>query len=100
MPRKIKLVASENLPGAGERAKRGPPKGRRLTQRTKERIRGSIDTQRVIAHLNKFMAGEEHVPSQVAAAKILLDRVMPTLAATDLTSGGEKLVVERTSFKA
>ena len=46
------------------------------------------------------MDGEEHAPSQVAAAKILLDRVMPTLAATDLTSGGEKLVVERTSFKA
>jgi hypothetical protein len=84
VPRKIKQVASENLPGAGERAKRGPPKGRRLTQRTKERIRGSIDTQRVIAHLNKFMEGSAHVP---------------TLAATDLTSGGEPIVIERATFK-
>ena len=79
--------------------KPGAPKGRRLLPVTRERIRGSIDTQRVIARLNAFMDGEAHTPSQVSAAKVLLDRVMPTLAATDLTSGGESITIERATFK-
>ena len=68
--------------------------------RTRERLRGAIDVKRVIGHLDAFMAGEKYAePHQVTAAKILLDRVMPTLAATDITSGGEKLTVERVTFK-
>ena len=79
---------------------KGPPKGRRLTPATRERLRGAIDVKRVIGHLDAFMAGDKYAePHQVTAAKILLDRVMPTLAATDITSGGDKLVIERVTFK-
>jgi hypothetical protein len=82
-------------------AKPGAPKGRRLTPATRERLRGAIDVKRVIGHLDAFMAGEKLCdPHQVTAAKILLDRVMPTMQATDLTSKGESIVVERVSFKS
>jgi hypothetical protein len=88
------------LPGASKQAKRGPPKGRRLSPVTRERLRGAIDVKRVIGHLDAFMAGTKIAdPHQVSAAKILLDRVMPTLAATDLTSNGESIVIERATFK-
>lgn len=84
----------------GKRKGAGPPKGRRLSPVTRERLRGSIDVKRVIGHLDAFMAGTKIAdPHQVTAAKILLDRVMPTLAATDLTSGGESIVIERATFK-
>jgi hypothetical protein len=84
----------------GKRVGAGPPKGRRLTPVTRERLRGAIDVKRVIGHLDAFMSGDKYAePHQVTAAKILLDRVMPTLAATDITSGGEKLTVERVTFK-
>lgn len=80
--------------------KGGAPKGRRLLPATRERLRGAIDVKRVIGHLDAFMSGEKIAdPHQVTAAKILLDRVMPTLAATDLTSGGESIVIERATFK-
>jgi len=76
----------------GKRANQfGPPRGRKLKAVTRERIRTTIDTANVIKHLNSFMQGGDHQPSQVTAAKILLDRVMPTLAATDVTSGGEPI---------
>jgi hypothetical protein len=84
----------------GKRTGAGPPKGRRLSPVTRERLRGAIDVKRVIGHLDAFMAGERYCePHQVSAAKILLDRVMPTLAATDITSDGESIVVERVMFK-
>jgi len=92
-------VATKGKHG-GKRPGAGPPKGRRLTPATRERLRGAIDVKRVIGHLDAFMAGTKIAdPHQVSAAKILLDRVMPTLAATDLTSGGESIVIERCTFK-
>lgn len=95
-------VASTKKKGqhGGKRVGAGPPKGRRLSPVTRERLRGAIDVKRVIGHLDAFMAGTKIAdPHQVTAAKILLDRVMPSLQATDLTSNGETLTIERVTFK-
>jgi hypothetical protein len=93
-------MPSPSTSRANGKKSKGPPKGRRLTTATRERLRGAIDVKRVIGHLDAMMSGQMIVdPHQVSAAKILLDRVMPTLAATDLTSGGESLVIERATFK-
>jgi hypothetical protein len=66
---------------------------------TRERLRGAIDVKRVIQHLDAMMSGDMIVdPHQVTAARILLDRVMPVLAATDHTTGGEPVNITRIVF--
>jgi hypothetical protein len=93
-------MPSPSTSRANGKKSKGPPKGRRLSPVTRERLRGAIDVKRVIGHLDAFMSGEMTAdPHQVTAAKILLDRVMPTLASTDLTSKGESLTIERVTFK-
>ena len=72
----------------------GRPKGVRVTMATRERIRGA----HLINRLEAFVDGEQHEPSQVTAALGLLKFQLPTLQATDITSGGEPLTVERTVF--
>jgi len=83
----------------GRRPGAGAPKGRKLKQVTRDRIAATIHTGLVVQKLHEFMLGERHEPSQVTAAKTLLDRVMPVMKATDLTSKGESLVVERRVFR-
>ena len=43
--------------------------------------------------------GGQHDSVRVSAAKVLLDRILPSLQSTDLTSNGESVVVERVAFK-
>jgi hypothetical protein len=68
----------------------------RVTQATRERIRGAM----LIDRLEKIAEGKVIAePHQVTAALGLLKFQLPTLAATDLTSKGESIIVERTAFK-
>jgi len=54
----------------------------------------------ILNRLQKHVAGEiDLAPTQVTAALGLLKFQLPTLAATDITSQGEKITVERTAFK-
>ena len=49
-------------------------------------IRAKIKTDHIIARLQKHIDGEIDLqPTQVASAKILLDRVVPVLSATEVT---------------
>lgn len=67
---------------------------------TIERIRASINTKLCIDTLHSLCEdGGQHDSVRATAAKILLDRVLPTLQATDMTSGGEPITVERVAFK-
>ena len=84
----------------GKRAGAGKPKGYRVTAATREKLRTTIDAKRVIGHLDAFMSGEKICePHQITAGIALLKKVMPDLAATDITSGGEPLTIERVAFK-
>jgi hypothetical protein len=84
----------------GRRVGAGPPFGRKLPAVTIERLRASINTKLCIDTLHEMaQVGGQHDGVRVSAAKVLLDRVLPTLQATDLTSGGESLTIERVSFK-
>lgn len=92
-------VASTSKRG-GKRPGAGPPKGRKLPAVTIERIRASINTKLCIDTLHELCTeGGQHDSVRASAAKILLDRVLPTLQATDLTTGGEALTIERVQFK-
>jgi hypothetical protein len=72
-----------------------------LPRQTIERIRASINTKLCIDTLHDLATnGGQHDSVRATAAKILLDRVLPTLQATDLTSGGESLTIERVQFKS
>lgn len=54
----------------------------------------------LVQRLEKIAEGKVKAePHQVTAALGLLKFQLPTLAATDITSGGESLVVERVQFK-
>jgi hypothetical protein len=95
MPRASK-PARKREPRKGE----GRPVGYRVTEATREKLRARIKGDAVIDRLHKLMAdGGQHDGVQVSAAKVLLDRILPTLASTDLTSGGESFTVERVVFK-
>ena len=75
--------------------KPGRPIGTRLTMATRERIKGGV----IIDHLHKITMGQVRAePHQVTAGLGLLKFQLPTLQATDLTSGGEPLTVERVMF--
>lgn len=57
--------------------------------------RSKIGNSKVLGELLRFAEGqispEEYPPHRVTAALGLLKKVMPDLAQTDLTSGGEKI---------
>lgn len=72
----------------------------RLSQESIERIRASINTKLCIDTLHSLAeAGGKHDGVRATAALGLLRKVLPDLSATDLTSGGEAITVERVSFK-
>jgi hypothetical protein len=84
-------------PKGGKRVGAGAKKGIRLAPVTRERIRAAMLIRRVEdAALGKAPEVEPH---HVTAALGLLRFCLPTLQATDLTSGGEALTVERATFK-
>ena len=86
--------------GSTEKRGRGRPKGYRVTEATREKLRASIKGDQVIKRLHALMEdGGQHDSVQVSAAKVLLDRILPVLAQTDVTSDGESIVIERVSFK-
>lgn len=94
MPVKTKGKNGGARPGAGRKP------GVRLSIETIERIRASINTKLCIDTLhNPQRNGGAHDGVRATAALGLLRKVLPDLSATDLTSGGEKLTIERVDFK-
>ena len=80
--------------------KRGRPVGYKMPQRSIERIRASINAKLAIDTLHELCAeGGQHDSVRATAASVLLKKVLPDLSATDLTSGGEAITVERVAFK-
>lgn len=74
---------------------RGRPKGTFNHERAKDLIRTSV----IVERMNRVALGEiEATANQVAAARLLLGKVMADQQATDITSGGEAMVVERVQF--
>jgi hypothetical protein len=72
----------------------------RLSIENIERIRASVNTTLAIKTLHELCVnGGQHDSVRATAALGLLRKVLPDLSATDLTSGGEKLTVERVNFK-
>lgn len=68
----------------------------RIAPATRERIRGAM----LLHRLEQISMGEVIAePHQVTAALGLLKFQLPVLAATDITSGGEKITVEKVMFK-
>ncbi len=54
--------------------------------------RTKIANSKILKHLIEHAEGKrEMTATQVSAATTLLDRVMPKLAATDITTDGEKI---------
>jgi hypothetical protein len=71
-----------------------------LPAKSIERIRASINTKLAIDTLHEMaQVGGQHDSVRVQAATVLLKKVLPDLSATDLTSGGDPITVERVSFK-
>jgi hypothetical protein len=71
-----------------------------MPARSIERIRNSINAKLAIDTLHALCEnGGQHDNVRATAALGLLQFVVPKLSATDLTSGGEQIVVERTAFK-
>jgi hypothetical protein len=84
----------------GKRPGAGAPAGRKLPAVTIERIRASINTKLAIDTLHEMAQnGGQHDSVRVQAATVLLKKVLPDLSATDVTSGGEPLTIERVEFK-
>lgn len=82
-------------PKGGKRLGAGAKKGVRLAPVTRERIRGAM----ILRHMEDVALGYKAAqPHQVTAGLGILRFVLPTLQATDLTSGGEPIQVERVVF--
>jgi len=94
-----KSKAGGKRPGAGRKV--GFKMNRPMKPATIERIRASINTKLAIDTLHSLCTdGGQHDGVRATAAATLLRKVLPDLSATDLTSDGESIVVERVSFKA
>ncbi len=79
----------------GARKGAGPKKGVRVSIAQREKIRGAA----IIERLHKITMGEvTSEPHHVTAGLGLLKFQLPTLTATDITSGGEKITIERVQF--
>jgi hypothetical protein len=84
----------------GKRPGAGRKPGYKHHPRTIEKIRERINTNLCIDTLHELaMNGEKGDGVRATAALGLLQFALPKLTATDLTSGGEQLVIERTAFK-
>lgn len=84
----------------GKRPGAGRKPGFRHYPETVERIRATINTKLAIDTLHEMaQSGGQHDSVRVQAATVLLKKVLPDLSATDLTSDGESIVVERVMFK-
>jgi hypothetical protein len=84
----------------GKRPGAGRKKGTPLPARTIERIRASINSKLCIDTLHALAEnGGKHDGVRATAALGLLQFVVPKLSATDVTSNGESITVERVSFK-
>ena len=80
--------------------RRGRPTGHKLHPRSVERIRDSINAKLAIDTLHSLCEdGGQHDGVRATAALGLLQFVVPKLSATDLTSKGEAITVERVAFK-
>jgi hypothetical protein len=85
---------------AGVKGKSGRKKGYQHDPRTIERIRASINAKLAIDTLHELCTdGGQHDGVRATAAATLLRKVLPDLNATDITSGGEQVMVERVMFK-
>lgn len=63
---------------------------RKLKPRHQEEIRRKIQASQIINRFQKALAGEVELTStQVSCGKILLDKSLPNLIATELTGSGE-----------
>jgi hypothetical protein len=96
--------ATNKAPAKSKRGGKRPGAGRKPgyqhDPRTIEKIRASINSKLCIDTLHDLCEnGGQHDSVRATAAKILLDRVVPVLTSTDITSGGEAITVERVSFK-
>jgi hypothetical protein len=84
----------------GKRPGAGPPRGRKLPAITIERIRDSINAKLCVDTLHDLAVnGEKGDGVRATAALGLLQFKLPKLTSTDLTSGGESIVIERATFK-
>ena len=84
-----------------KQSRRGRPTGYKLPARSIERIRASINAKLAIDTLHELCTdGGQHDSVRATAASVLLKKVLPDLRATDLTSNGESITVERVAFKA
>ncbi len=95
------MAATPKGKHGGKRPGAGPPRGRVLPAKTIERIRDSINAKLAIDTLHELCReGGQHDSVRATAALGLLRFRIPTLNATDITSDGESLVIERVMFKA
>lgn len=75
----------------GENTTRSSRRNRAFNQKVRQRIRAS----KIVSELQRFVLGEiEMSNGQVAAAKILLDRVLPALTPLDANAleGGKEML--------
>jgi hypothetical protein len=84
----------------GRREGAGRKPGYKHHPRTIEKIRERINANLAIDTLHDLCEnGGQHDGVRATAALGLLQFVVPKLSATDITSEGESIVIERVSFK-
>jgi hypothetical protein len=92
--KEIAAAKKKNPRGAGRKP------GYQHDPRTIEKIRASINAKLCIDTLHALAEdGGQHDGVRATAALGLLKKVLPDLSATDITSGGEAITVERVAFK-
>jgi hypothetical protein len=97
MPVATKKIAK---PKGGKRPGAGRKPGYRHYPETIERIRDSINAGLAVSTLHELCEGADEFDSVRATAALgLLRFKLPQLSATDHTSGGEPITIERVSFK-
>lgn len=72
----------------------------RLNNRHQDMVRAKIQASQIINRLQKHVDGEaEMTPTQIQASKILLDKSLPNLQATEITGeDGGALTVQVVKF--
>jgi len=75
----------------------GAPKGYVQHERARDKIRTGVLVERLQGIASGKYPAEPH---QVTAALGLLKKTLPDLSATDITSGGQSIIIERTQFGA
>jgi hypothetical protein len=85
---------------AALKKKTGRKPGYKHDARTIEKIRASINGKLCVDTLHDLAQnGGQHDGVRATAALGLLQFIVPKLSATDITSEGESIVVERVTFK-